>query len=97
MAAPYHPRHTTKAVYRERAARNTPLIKWEGRVHDQLTGGLRRLLLEIVLVTVDMRDNKGTGTRVVGRDFKALYYLARKQEWKISLRHYLYLLQQAGT
>lgn len=96
-ASPYHISNTTKTVYRERVARSTPLIKWEGRVHDQLVGGLRRLLLEDLLVTVDRRDNKGSGTRVFGRDFKTLYYLARKQEWKVSLRHYLYLIQEART
>lgn len=95
VAAPYHINGTTKTVYRERVARNVPIIKWEGRVHDQLTGGLRRLLCEDLLVTMDMRDNRGTGTRVVGRDFKVLYYLARKQEWKVSLRHLLYLIQEA--
>jgi len=95
VATPYHIQRTSKSVYRERVARSTPLIKWEGKVHDQLVGGLRRLLLEDLLVTVDMRDNQGTGTRVVGRDFKALYYLARKLEWKVSLRHYVYLIQEA--
>jgi hypothetical protein len=95
VASPYHVHRTAKTVYRERIARSTPLIKWDGKIHDKLSGGLRRLLVEDLLVTVDMRDNKGTGTRVVGRDFKILYYLARKQGWKVSLRHYLYLIQEA--
>jgi hypothetical protein len=94
-ASPYHIRHTMRTVFRERLARSTPIIRWEGFVHDQLVGGLRRLLFEDLLDTIDMRDNSGTGNRIVGRDFKALYYLARRSEWKVSLRHYLYLIQEA--
>jgi tetratricopeptide (TPR) repeat protein len=94
-AAPYHINNSMRTVFRERLARTTPVIRWEGFVHDRLVGGLRRMLFEDLLYTVDMRDSKATGTRVVGRDFKALYFLARRAEWQVSLRHYLYLLQEA--
>jgi glycosyltransferase involved in cell wall biosynthesis len=94
-ASQYKINNSRRVVYRERLARSTPLVRWEGHVHDQLLGGLRRILFEDLLTTVDMRDSRGTGTRIVGRDFKALYYLARKNQWHVSLRHYLYLIQES--
>lgn len=94
-ASHYQIAGTTRRVYRERLARNTPIIRWDGKIHDTLVGGLRRVLLEDLLTTVDKRDNKGTGIRVVARDFKVLYYLARQAEWKVSLRHLAYLIQEA--
>jgi tetratricopeptide (TPR) repeat protein len=94
-ASQYQVAGTSRRVYRERLARSTPIIRWEGKIHDTLTGGLRRMLFEDLLTTRDMRDNKGTDTRVVARDLKVLYYLARKAGWDIPLRHWAYLIQEA--
>jgi tetratricopeptide (TPR) repeat protein len=86
---------STRRVYRERLARNTPIIRWDGKVHETLTGGLRRVLLEDLLITIDKRDNNGTDIRVPARDFKTLYYLARQARWQVSPRHLAYLIQEA--
>jgi len=82
-------------AYRERLARNVPNIRWEGRTHEILAGGLRRVLLEDRLHVTDMKDNWGRGVRVPGRCFKVLYRDARLANWKVSSRHLAYLVQES--
>ena len=81
-------------AYRERLARNVPNIRWAGRTHEILEGGLRRVLVEDCLSVTDMKDNWGKGVRVPGRCFKVLYRDARLAGWKVSARHLAYLIQE---
>ena len=80
--------------YRERLARSTPAIRWEGRTHETLAGGLRRVLVEDCLGVTDLKDNWGRGVRVPGRCFKVLYHDARVAGWEVSARHLAYLVQE---
>jgi tetratricopeptide (TPR) repeat protein len=80
--------------YRERLARNVPNIKWVGSTHEIMTGGLRNVLVEDRLLVTDMKDNWGRGVRVPGRCFKVLYREARMQSWKVTPRHFAYLVQE---
>lgn len=81
-------------AYRERLAKNTPIIRWEGRTHEVMAGGLRRILVEDCLSVTDMKDNWGRGVRVPGRCFKVLYRDARLADWKVPARHLAYLVQE---
>jgi tetratricopeptide (TPR) repeat protein len=82
-------------AYRERLAKNMPTIRWEGRTHEVMAGGLRRVLVEDCLSVTDMKDNWGRGVRVPGRCFKVLYRDARLADWKVPARHLAYLVQEA--
>lgn len=82
-------------AYRERLARNSPAIRWTGKTHEILTGGLRHVLVEDCLTVTDMKDNWGRGVRVPGRCFKVLYREARLADWNVSPRHLAYLVQEA--
>ena len=81
--------------YRERLARNVAGVTWEGRTHEVLVGGLRRVLVEDCLSVTDMKDNWGYGVRVPGRCFKVLYHQARLAKWDVSPRHLAYLVQES--
>jgi hypothetical protein len=81
--------------YRERLARNVSGIKWEGKTHEVLIGGLRNVFVEDCLVVTDMKDNWGKGVRVPGRCFKVLYREARLADWKVGPRHLAYLVQES--
>jgi hypothetical protein len=82
-------------AYRERLARNGVDIRWTGKTHEILQGGLRHVLVEDCLFVTDMKDNWGRGVRVPGRCFKVLYRDARLAKWEVSPRHLAYLVQEA--
>ena len=85
----------SSAAFRERLARNSPGIKWQGKTHEILVGGLRQVLVEDCLQVTDMKDNWGRGVRVPGRCFKVLYREARLAGWDVPPRHLAYLVQEA--
>jgi tetratricopeptide (TPR) repeat protein len=80
--------------YRERLARNVPSIRWAGKTHEILEGGLRRVLVEDCFSVTDLKDNWGRGVRVPGRCFKVLYRDARLAGWQVPPRHLAYLVQE---
>lgn len=89
------PGGANSVAFRERLAENVPYIKWEGRTHEVLTGGLRMVLLDDRLLVTDLKDNWGRGVRVPGRCFKVLYRDARLASWDVSPRHLAYLVQES--
>jgi hypothetical protein len=85
-------------AYRERLARNVSAIRWEGKTHEVLAGGLRHVLVEDCFSVTDMKDNWGKGVRVPGRCFKVLYREARLADWQaLTPRHVAYLIQECPT
>ena len=83
-------------AYHDRLALNLPTIKWVGKTHECLTGGLRCVLVEDCFVVTDMKDNWGKGVRVPGRCFKVLYRDARLADWHVGARHLAYLIQESA-
>lgn len=79
--------------YRERLVRNKPEISWIYPIHEVLSEA-RTSHVEGNLRVVDMRDNKGQGIRIPGRNFKILYHLARKSNWEVSPRVLVNLLME---
>ena len=86
---------------RERLAVNKPTIRWVSAIHENLSGTTRVAHLQTNLVVRDMRDNKGMGIRIPGRNFKILYYHARMRDWDVSPRLLANLIMEvrlmAGT
>jgi hypothetical protein len=82
-------------TYRERLASSGAGTLWVGKTHENLTGGLRNVLVEDSFVVTDLKDNWGRGVRVPGRCFKVLYRDARVAAWKVSSRHLAYLVQES--
>lgn len=82
-------------AFRERLAENVPYIKWSGKTHEVLAGGLRMVLLDDRLRVTDLKDNWGRGVRVPGRCFKVLYRDARLADWDVPPRHLAYLVQES--
>jgi len=82
-------------AYHDRLARNLPSIRWEGKTHEHLVGGLRCVFVEDCFTATDMKDNWGKGVRVPGRCFKVLYREARLANWEVSARHLAYLVQES--
>lgn len=80
--------------FRERITRNTQSIRWIYPIHEVLAGSLRTAHIDGNLVVVDKRDNKGTGIRVPGRNFKVLYNLARRSDWDVSPRILVNLIME---
>jgi tetratricopeptide (TPR) repeat protein len=82
---------------RERLARNISAIRWTGRVHERLTGYDPKLVGMVAdqLVVRDLRDSRGAGIRIPGRNFKILYLDARLSDWHLSQRHLVLLAAEA--
>ncbi len=68
--------------YRERIVRNLPQIVWARRIHENLVGTLRIAQIDGNLRVRDMRDNRGFGVRIPGRNFKILYHECRSRNWQ---------------
>jgi len=81
--------------YRERLVKNVPHITWAYPVHEVLVGAARTAHVDGNLTVVDMRDNRGAGIRVPGRNFKVLYHLARNSNWEVSPRTLVNLIMEA--
>ena len=82
-------------AYHDRLARNLPSIRWEGKTHEHLVGGLRCVFVEDCFSATDMKDNWGKGVRVPGRCFKVLYREARLFNWQVDARHLAYIIQES--
>jgi glycosyltransferase involved in cell wall biosynthesis len=96
--SPYSCDRGLTEVYRERLVKRFPTTfgpKWNGPIHETITGHQRGIVLESVLKTVDLRDNLGDGTRVHARNFKVLYYHCRKRFWEVPARLLLLLGMEA--
>lgn len=72
--------------FRERLAVNKPAIRWVQPIHEVLHGTMRIAHVRGNFVVRDMRDNKGAGVRIPGRNFKILYHRARSRDWEVSPR-----------
>jgi glycosyltransferase involved in cell wall biosynthesis len=71
---------------RERLAVNNPRIRWVLPVHEVLAGSARQAHIQQSMIVRDMRDSKGAGIRIPGRNFKVLYHYARYRDWEVSPR-----------
>jgi glycosyltransferase involved in cell wall biosynthesis len=80
--------------FRERLALNVPRIRWIFPIHEVLAGSTRVAHVQGNLVVRDMRDNRGAGIRIPGRNFKILYRKARELNWEISPRHFANLVME---
>jgi len=81
------------ASYRERISRSSPDIRWIYPIHEVLHGYEKQAFVDGNLHVVDMRDSRGAGIRIPGRNFKILYHLARTNDWEISSRVLLQLAE----
>lgn len=79
---------------RERLARNVPNIRWGYPIHECIIGARAVAHIDGTLIVRDMRDNRGVGVRVPGRNFKILYYNARLNDWEVSPRTLVNLLME---
>lgn len=79
---------------RERLARNVPNIRWGYPIHECIIGARAVAHIDGTLIVRDMRDNRGAGVRVPGRNFKILYYNARLADWEVSPRTLVNLLME---
>ena len=87
------------SAFRERLFRNVPYITWTEKIHEYPFGATRPVHIDGNLIVTDMKDSQGAGLRIPDRNFKTLYYHARRLGWEATRpRNLLYLGMEAkGT